>query len=247
MTTSALQPERKTGRHLTAAEMLVWSMHARSSHSTGGRWWITLKASHQEERARHLSSALSDHEWLMKASTAPKSAGSDRSYSSACGVFSRISPKQSSSKDMPRKDRLAMDITSSGSEPAMKDATDAAARISWLRDMMKACARPRNPGRPMSTPQTPVHTRGPRSTRAGCVPVPLSMSSTIQRKAAPAPVIRKMKIWSRAQFVHMMSINVRMMPPRKVRKSVRTDHNTCPTLATRISHAYVSEGPHRAS
>ena len=35
MTSSFLQPLRKIGRHASDSEMLAWSMHALSSHSTG--------------------------------------------------------------------------------------------------------------------------------------------------------------------------------------------------------------------
>eukprot|EP00967_Tisochrysis_lutea_P157549 scaffold320018_cov32-Tisochrysis_lutea.AAC.6 len=68
------------------ASMSFWSMHALSSHNSGVLPCSTSKSTIHALRASNFAPPSSLHEWLMKASTSPRSAGTTAAASSAASI-----------------------------------------------------------------------------------------------------------------------------------------------------------------
>ena len=105
-------------------------MHALSSQSTGMRLCLAWKVDAHRRIAAHFGFAGSFHEWLRKASTAPRRDLTVEAESSQRAALSSKSVSQSEPKPIPRNDPLAILRVFAGPYLPMSAATPAASECS---------------------------------------------------------------------------------------------------------------------
>mmetsp|Transcript_25648 Transcript_25648/g.82298 ORF Transcript_25648/g.82298 Transcript_25648/m.82298 type:complete len:209 (+) Transcript_25648:431-1057(+) len=156
--TRRAQPARLTGSEARPCERLPWLSENLSTHNSGVRPNLAVKASAHVRSAQNLASPSSDHECETKASHSPSATRLVRAPLRAVAGPPWVwllakSSARSSAKSTTRKFRLADWSAASAVMPPVMLATIAAARdwsSKWRCSKRRACIRRRLDGRKAS-------------------------------------------------------------------------------------------------